>query len=61
MSRSRVKLKEEIVDGLNKFPMTTHGVARYINSHYDTAQNRLQELKEDGVVIQDGEKWRINK
>lgn len=61
MARSRVRIKSEIIDGLNKMPMTTHGVSRYVNSHYDTAKDRLEELKEDGVVVRDGEKWRLNK
>lgn len=59
MSRPRVKLKAEIIDGLEKFPMTTHGVSRYVNCHYNTAKNRLQELKEDDVITKQGEKWHI--
>lgn len=59
MSRSKVQLKEEIVDGLEKFPMTTHGVSRYVNCHYNTAKNRLEELEADGVIDQNGEKWEI--
>jgi len=61
MSRPRVEIKSDIIDGLNKMPMTTHGVSRFVNCHYNTARNRLQELKEDGVVIKDGDKWRLNK
>lgn len=61
MTRSRVQLKHEIVDGLEKFPMTTHGVSRHINADYKTAERRLTELKDDGVVVEDGEKWRLNK
>jgi predicted transcriptional regulator len=61
MTRSKVELKNEIVDGLEKFPMTTHGVSRHINADYKTAERRLEELKEDGVVVEDGEKWRLNK
>jgi predicted transcriptional regulator len=61
MTRSKVELKNEIVDGLEKFPMTTHGVSRHINADYKTAERRLEELKEDGVIIKDGSKWRMNK
>jgi len=61
MTRSKVELKHEIVDGLEKFPMTTHGVSRHITADYKTAERRLEELKEDGVVVEDGEKWRLNK
>lgn len=60
MTRSKVQLKHEIVDGLEKFPMTTHGVSRHINADYKTAERRLEELKEDGVVIQESDKWRLN-
>lgn len=61
MVRARVEIKQEIVEGLEKFPMTTHGVSRYVNTHYSTAEDRLHELKEDGVVVKDGEKWRLNR
>lgn len=61
MARARVQIKSEIIDGLEKMPMTTHGVSRHVNTHYNTAQDRLKELKEDGVVVKDGEKWRLNK
>ncbi|MFB6182791.1 MAG: hypothetical protein ABEI78_01875 [Candidatus Nanohaloarchaea archaeon] len=61
MSRPRVKLKSEIIDGLEKFPMTTHGVSRYVNCHYNTAKNRLEELQEDGVITKEGQKWHIKK
>lgn len=57
MGRSKVKIKSEIIDGLEKMPMTTHGVSRYVNCHYNTAKNRLEELKEDGVIMKEGEKW----
>ena len=57
MGRSKVKIKSEIIDGLEKMPMTTHGVSRYVNCHYNTAKNRLEELDEDGVIRKDGEKW----
>lgn len=60
VTRTKVALKKEIVDALNEFPMTTHGTATYVNCHYDTAKRRLEELEEDGVVVQDEEKWRIN-
>jgi DNA-binding Lrp family transcriptional regulator len=40
-------------------PMTTHGVSRYVNCHYNTAKNRLEELKEDGVIDKEGEKWLV--
>lgn len=59
MSRSRVELKAEIIDGLEKFPMTTHGVSRFVNCHYNTAKNRLEELAEDEVIEKDGKKWRL--
>lgn len=59
MARSKVDLKHEIVDGLEKFPMTTHGVSRHINAAYKTAERRLEELKKDGVVRKDGDKWRL--
>lgn len=61
MSRSRVQLKSEIIEGLEKFPMTTHGVSRYVNCHYNTAKTRLEELESDGVIEKDGEKWEIIK
>ncbi|MFB6199538.1 MAG: hypothetical protein ABEJ83_01555 [Candidatus Nanohaloarchaea archaeon] len=59
MSRSKVQLKSEIIDGLEKMPMTTHGVSRYVNCHYNTAKDRLNELKKDGVVSKNEEKWFI--
>lgn len=57
MSRSRVQLKSEIIEGLEKMPMTTHGVSRYVNCHYNTAETRLKELKEDGVLKKNEDKW----
>ncbi|MFB6144691.1 MAG: hypothetical protein ABEJ98_05260 [Candidatus Nanohaloarchaea archaeon] len=60
MTRKRVELKEQIVDGLEKFPMTTHGVSNHVNCHYETAKNRLEELQEDGVVVKSNDKWRLN-
>lgn len=60
MGRSRVQLKSDIIDGLKKMPMTTHGVSRYVNCHYDTAKNRLKELEEDGVILQNDDKWMLN-
>jgi len=57
LGRSKVKLKEEIVEGLEKFPMTTHGVSRYVNCHYNTAEKRLEELEEDGVIEKLEDKW----
>lgn len=59
MSRAKVQLKSEIVEGLEKFPMTTHGVSRYVNCHYNTAKNRLEELQEDKVVEKENEKWKL--
>ena len=59
MSRSKVKIKQEIIEGLEKFPMTTHGVSRYVNCHYNTAKNRLNELQNDGVLEHQEDKWRI--
>jgi predicted transcriptional regulator len=61
MSRSKVELKSNIIDGLEKMPMTTHGVSRFVNCHYNTAKNRLEELKEDEVVEKDGDKWKLLK
>jgi len=61
MARAKVQIKSEIIDGLEKMPMTTHGVSRHVKTHYNTAKDRLEELKEDGVVVKDGEKWRLNK
>lgn len=61
MSRAKVELKSEIIDGLEKMPMTTHGVSRFINCHYNTAKNRLEELEEDSVVEKDGDKWSLTK
>ncbi|MFB6158613.1 MAG: hypothetical protein ABEJ95_03030 [Candidatus Nanohalobium sp.] len=57
MARSKVKIKSEIIDGLEKMPMTTHGISRYVNCHYNTAKNRLEELKEDDVIKKRGKKW----
>lgn len=51
------KSEEEIIEGLEKFPMTTHGVSRYVNCHYDTAKKRLEELERDGVLTKEGDKW----
>jgi predicted transcriptional regulator len=61
MARSKVGLKSDIIDGLEKMPMTTHGVSRYVNCHYNTAKNRLEELQDDEVVEYDEEKekWRL--
>ena len=59
MPRRRVQIKKEIVEGLKEFPMTTYGIWRYVNCHYNTALNRLQELEEDGVIEQNCEKWEI--
>jgi len=61
MGRTKVELKKAIVDGLEQFPMTTHGVSQYITCHYTTAEDRLEELREDGVVVHDGDKWRLNR
>lgn len=60
MGRAKVELKKEIVDALKEFPMTTHGVSRYINCHYQTAERRLEELEEDNVVRKDGDKWQVD-
>lgn len=60
MARAKVEIKSEIIDGLEKMPMTTHGVSRFVNCHYDTAENRLKELREDGVVVKSDDKWRLN-
>jgi predicted transcriptional regulator len=57
LGRSKVKIKSEIINGLEKMPMTTHGVSRHVNCHYNTAKNRLEELEEDGVIVKEGEKW----
>lgn len=57
MSRSKVQIKSEIIDGLEKMPMTTHGVSRYVNCHYNTAKDRLVELEKDNVTEKDGDKW----
>jgi predicted transcriptional regulator len=59
MGRTKVEIKYEVIDGLEKMPMTTHGVSRYVNCHYNTAKNRLEELKEDGVIDKEGEKWLV--
>lgn len=59
MARSKVQIKSEIIEGLEKMPMTTHGVSRYVNCHYNTAKNRLEELQEDEVVEKDNDKWKI--
>jgi predicted transcriptional regulator len=61
MSRSKVELKANIIDGLEKMPMTTHGVSRFVNCHYNTAKNRLEELQEDEVIEKDGDKWKLLK
>ncbi len=61
MGRARVQIKDEIVQELEKFPKTTHGVARAVKSHYDAAQRNLEELENMGVVVLEGEKWRLNK
>lgn len=57
MSRSKVQLKSEIIDGLEKMPMTTHGVSRYVNCHYNTAKDRLEELEDDNVTEKVEDKW----
>lgn len=59
MGRAKVELKQEIVDALKEFPMTTHGVSRYVNCHYNTAKDRLEELETDDVVKQQGDKWHL--
>lgn len=61
MSRARVQIKDEIIEELEKFPKTTHGVARAVNTHYNTAEKNLKELESMGVVVLEGEKWRLNK
>jgi predicted transcriptional regulator len=61
MARSKVQIKSEIIDGLGKFPMTTHGVSRYVNCHYNTAKNRLEELRDDEIIQKDGNKWKPKK
>lgn len=57
IGRSKVQLKKEIIDALKEFPMTTHGVSRYVNCHYNTAKKRLEELEKDGVVEKNKDKW----
>ncbi|MFB6245926.1 MAG: hypothetical protein ABEJ03_06295 [Candidatus Nanohaloarchaea archaeon] len=59
MSRAKVELKSDIIDGLEKMPMTTYGVSRWVNCHYNTAKDRLNELKDDGVVEKEEDKWRL--
>jgi len=64
MVRAKVELKSQIIDGLQKMPMTTHGVSRFVNCHYNTAKNRLEELESLGKVEcfenNDKKYWRID-
>jgi predicted transcriptional regulator len=49
-----------MIESLKEFPKTTNALASDVKVQWKTADNRLQELKEDGVVIKDGNKWRLN-
>lgn len=56
----KTKIKREMIESLKEFPKTTNALASDVKVQWKTADNRLQELKEDGVVIKDGNKWRLN-
>jgi len=61
----KTKIKRELIESIEEFPKTTNSLASDVGIHWDTAKNRLEELKEDGVVIKDQRneqiKWRLNK
>jgi len=56
----KTKVKRDLIESIKEFPKTTNALASDCQIHYNTAKNRLKELKEDGVIIKDGNKWRIN-
>lgn len=59
--RYKTKIKREMIESLEEFPKTTNALAEDVQVQWKTADNRLNELKEDGVVIKDGNKWRLNR
>lgn len=61
MARTQVEIQKEILDELAELNMTTHGVATAINSHYSTAEKHLEELANQGRVVKEGDKWRLNR
>lgn len=61
--RTRVKIRQEILDALREFPKTVQGVANAVNCHYNTADRHLTGLEELGKVeaFEQNEKefWRV--
>jgi predicted transcriptional regulator len=58
--RYKTKIKRDLIESLKEFPKTTNALAEDIKVQWVTADNRLKELKEDGVIRKDGNKWRLN-
>jgi DNA-binding transcriptional regulator YhcF (GntR family) len=57
----KTKVKRDLIESIEEFPKTTNALASDCHIHYNTAKNRLQELKDDGIIIKEGRKWRLNK
>lgn len=58
--RYKTKIKRDMIESLEEFPKTTNALAEDIKVQWKTADNRIKELRDDGVVIKDGNKWRLN-
>lgn len=50
-----------MIESLEEFPKTTNALAEDIHIQWKTADNRVKELRDDGIVIKDGNKWRLNR
>lgn len=61
MTTYKTKIKRELIESIEEFPKTTNSLASDLGIHWDTAKNRLEELKEDGKVLRDDKKWRLNR
>lgn len=61
MTTYKTKIKRELIESIEEFPKTTNSLASDLGIHWDTAKNRLEELREDGKVLRDGKKWRLNR
>jgi predicted transcriptional regulator len=58
--RYKTKIKRDLIESLEEFPKTTNSLAEDIQVEWKTADNRLKELKEDGVIRKENNKWRLN-
>lgn len=60
MTNYSTKVKRELIECLQEFPKTTNAAANDVGIHFETARNRLNELKEDGIIVKNNDKWRLN-